>query len=306
MVVSFPLDSEPGTALLAWTTTPWTLPSNLALAVNPDLVYVKVKGPPSLPRPCDDGGDDAGGADEASGAKYILMQCRLPMLDKAKVAYTVEAEMSGKSLEGLTYQPLLPYFADRSPLPIPRSSRQAEPMGWDGMTEAKGAFRVLCDGYVTTESGTGIVHQAPYFGEDDYRVCLSYGVIGRDEANIVCPVDAAGRFTDPVADFKGIHVKVPCRPPFLGVGVGVSKGELKEADKGITAKLKAEGRLIYQGQFNHSYPFCWRSDTPLIYKAVPCWFIRVEAIRQSLIANNKETYWHHPSPSTLQSCLPMK
>lgn len=134
----------------------------------------------------------------------------------------------------------------------------------------KGAFRVLADTFVTDKAGTGIVHLAPYFGEDDYRVCLDAGLITRDEVT-VCPVDDAGRFTDPVADFCGQHVK--------------------ESDGKIIKMLKANGRVVKEKIENHSYPFCWRSDTPLIYRAVRSWFIRVERMRQQLVDNNKTTRW---------------
>ncbi|GBM64694.1 Isoleucine--tRNA ligase, cytoplasmic, partial [Araneus ventricosus] len=136
--------------------------------------------------------------------------------------------------------------------------------------KSRGAFRVLCDSYVTRESGTGAVHQAPYFGEDDYRVCLANGVITKEQ-EIVCPLDLSGKFVDPVVDFKGQYVK--------------------DADKNIIKHLKSIGRLVHQGSTKHSYPFCWRSETPLIYRAVPSWFIRVEHMRDQLVAANQETYW---------------
>ena len=137
--------------------------------------------------------------------------------------------------------------------------------------KSAGAFRVLTDTYVTEESGTGIVHQAPYFGEDDYRVCLAAGIISRDQ-EMICPVDDSGRFTAPVEHFIGQHVK--------------------DADKHITKFLKENGRLVHEGQIKHTYPFCWRSETPLIYRAVPSWFIRVEQMSQNLMDNNQKTYWY--------------
>ena len=115
-----------------------------------------------------------------------------------------------------------------------------------------------------------IVHQAPAFGEDDYRVCLAAGVIGKG-IDIPCPVDQDGNFTDEVPEFKGRYVK--------------------EADKDIMKLLKERGRLVKADSIKHSYPHCWRSDTPLIYKAVPSWFVDVPKIREKIIANNKETYW---------------
>ena len=108
------------------------------------------------------------------------------------------------------------------------------------------AWRVVTDTYVTSDSGTGVVHQAPAFGEDDYRVCREAGIVAKGQA-VPCPVDAAGRFSAEVTDFAGVHVK--------------------EADKGIMAKIKEAGRMVDSSTIVHSYPFCWRSDTPLIYKA---------------------------------------
>ncbi|XP_059479642.1 isoleucine--tRNA ligase, cytoplasmic [Neocloeon triangulifer] len=230
VVVNFPLLDEPNVALVAWTTTPWTLPSNLALCVNPELKYIKVK-------------------EKATGKIYILMEARVEALFKSPELYEVLGSMLGKELKGKKYKPIFDYFAQ---------------------LQSKGAFQVLTDGYVTEESGTGIVHQAPYFGEDDYRVCLAAGVITKEQ-DIICPVDASGKFTAPVTDFEGLHVK--------------------EADKGIIKMLRDNDRLVTAGTVNHSYPFCWRSETPLIYKAVPSWFIRVEQMSQSLLESNQNTYW---------------
>ncbi|KAJ8973312.1 hypothetical protein NQ317_019183 [Molorchus minor] len=140
-------------------------------------------------------------------------------------------------------------------------------------------FVVLVDGYVSAESGTGIVHQvcfytgalySPYFGEDDYRVCLANNLITKDQEPI-CPIDASGCFLKPVVDFEGQYVK--------------------DADKNIIAVLKAKNRLVHQSQIKHSYPFCWRSDTPLIYRAVPSWFIRVEHMQEALLKSALDTYW---------------
>ncbi|XP_018019508.1 isoleucine--tRNA ligase, cytoplasmic [Hyalella azteca] len=175
VVVQFPvLDTacevgSGGAALVAWTTTPWTLPSNIALCVNPDMKYVKVRGKTK----------------ECEGV-FILMEDRLVQLFKNPAEdCEVLARYTGKQLEGTEYVPLFDYFKEQ---------------------KSRGAFRVLCDSYVSAESGTGIVHQAPYFGEDDFRVCLGYGIITRDQRPI-CPVDDAGRFIDEVTHFKGLHVK---------------------------------------------------------------------------------------------------
>jgi isoleucyl-tRNA synthetase len=135
------------------------------------------------------------------------------------------ATMKGAELAGRAYEPLFGYF-------VPKY----------GAT----AWRVVTDPYVTDDAGTGVVHQAPAFGEDDYRVCMAAGILVKG-AEVPCPVDAAGRFTAEVTDFAGQYVK--------------------DADKGIVAEIKAAGRLVDHGSLVHSYPFCWRSETPLIYKA---------------------------------------
>lgn len=142
-----------------------------------------------------------------------------------------------------------------------------------------GAFVVCTDTYVTDDSGTGIVHQAPAYGEDDFRVCLAHGVLQKGEA----PPDATdenGRFL----------------PGYPWVGKTV-----KEADKEIILAIKALGRLVDHATLVHSYPFCWRSATPLIYKAVPSYFVHVEAIKDKLVANNDLTYWYGHSTVSFRS-----
>lgn len=239
-VVSFPLVEDPEVSLLAWTTTPWTLPSNLALCVNPEFEYVKIKDKTRNDR------------------VFILLEKRLaqifPDVGKANCTDERRAELyevlhryKGSELIGKQYTPLFNYFANRT-----------------------NCFRVVGDGYVTEEGGTGIVHQAPAFGEDDYRVCIANGIVEKGD-DLPCPVDSNGRFTDEVPDFVGRAVK--------------------EADNDICATLKAQGRLVLKEVYTHSYPFCWRSDTPLIYKAVPSWFVTVEKLRPQLLANNAQTYW---------------
>lgn len=230
VTVAFPLEEDPETSFVAWTTTPWTLPSNLALCVNPDFTYVKV-------------------FHKEHKKKYILSEGRLVELFKDPSEYTVEATFKGSDLKGKTYVPLFNFFSKE---------------------KSKGAFRVLTDGYVTNEAGTGIVHQAPAFGEDDFRVCSEAGIITKGE-EIVCPVDDNGRFTSQVAPFVGQYVK--------------------EADPEIITHLKNNGRLVKRSTLTHSYPFCWRSDTPLIYRAVPSWFVAVEKVKDRLVKNNQQTYW---------------
>jgi len=166
VIVNFPLIEDPNVSFLAWTTTPWTLPSNLALCVNPDMEYVKIK-------------------EIKSGSQYILMTKRLEILYKDPTQYEVLEKYKGSDLKGKKYVPLFPdYFPTEG---------------------AKGWF-VCTDKYVTDESGTGIVHQAPAFGEDDYRVCREHGITKKGES-IPCPVDLNGRFTSQVPDWVGVHVK---------------------------------------------------------------------------------------------------
>ncbi|XP_067127119.1 isoleucine--tRNA ligase, cytoplasmic [Centruroides vittatus] len=227
--VSFPIDGTEE-SLIAWTTTPWTLPSNLSVCVNPEMIYVKIR-------------------DNSVNKIYIMMEARLEALYKKPEEYTVLESFKGEVLKGKRYEPLFQYFSH---------------------LKQKGAFQVLCDSYVTEESGTGVVHQAPYFGEDDFRVCLNNGIISKDQ-EMVCPIDANGRFTEPVNDFVGQYVK--------------------DADKNIIKHLKNIGRLVHHSTTKHSYPFCWRSDTPLIYRAVPSWFVRVEHMTDLLLQCNQATYW---------------
>ncbi|KFO20772.1 Isoleucyl-tRNA synthetase, cytoplasmic [Fukomys damarensis] len=228
--VTFPLEEDENTSLVAWTTTPWTLPSNLALCVNPDMVYVKVK-------------------DIARRKLLILMEARLSALYKLESDYEILERFPGVYLKGKKYKPLFDYFLKY---------------------KENGAFTVLVDSYVKEEEGTGVVHQAPYFGADDFRVCMDFNIIQKDSLPI-CPVDASGCFTAEVTHFAGQYVK--------------------EGDKNIIRTLKEQGRLLVASTFTHSYPFCWRSDTPLIYKAVPSWFVRVEHMVDKLLRNNGLCYW---------------
>jgi len=208
--------------LAIWTTTPWTLPSNLAVCVGSDIDYQLVQ----------DGDRRIYFAKERAG-HYVG--------DDAQVL----KEVKGAALVGLSYEPIFAYFADQRDL---------------------GAFVVVSDDYVSTDSGTGMVHQAPAFGEDDNRVLKSHGIDA-----LVCPVTLTGEFTDEVPDFAGQHVK--------------------EADKGIIAMLKNAGSLYRQEVIQHSYPYCYRSNTPLIYRAIPSWYVRVTAIKDKLVEANAQINW---------------
>lgn len=226
LTVNFPLVEDSQTAFLAWTTTPWTLPSNLALAVGKDIAYVKVK-------------------EVATQKQYILAEALLKATFKnPETDVEVLQTYKGEELAGLKYEPLFTYFKDKA---------------------AHGAFQVITSDHVTTESGTGIVHMAPAFGEEDYFACSKAGI------PIVNPVDDDGMFTAEVADYQGRRVK--------------------EADKDIMADLKKRGRVFKQDTIQHSYPYCYRSDTPLIYRAVSSWFVAVEKIKENLMEANKTTAW---------------
>jgi isoleucyl-tRNA synthetase len=169
VVVSFPLVNDPSVLLLAWTTTPWTLPSNLGLTVHPDFDYIKIR-------------------DELTGNLYVLLEKRLDILykDPKKAKFEILERYKGKDMKGWEYIPAFKYFEN----------------------EFKGrGFKVMCDTYVTDDSGTGIVHCSPAFGEDDNRVAIEHGVITAD-GSVPCPVDESGRFTSEVTDFVGMHVKV--------------------------------------------------------------------------------------------------
>ena len=220
-----PADGDPGPLrLLAWTTTPWTLPSNLALAVGPDVAY-------SMHR-------------DADGAVHVLGT-------EAVERYAVQLEgtepvgtLTGADLVGRTYTPLFPYFSDRTD-----------------------AFRVLGADFVDAAEGTGAVHMAPGFGEDDQVTCEANGIpIGR-----VVPVDDHGCFTDEVADWAGTNVF--------------------EANADIIRYLKEAGRVVRHDTYEHNYPHCWRTDTPIIYKAISSWFVKVTDIRDRMLAINAGINW---------------
>src|ERR1041385_3500890 len=208
---------------LAWTTTPWTLPSNLALCVGPDIDYSILR-------------------DKASGAVYVIATARLSAYYKRNDEYDVLRAVKGRDLRGLSYEPLFPYFA-----------------------EHERSFVVLADDFVTTADGTGIVHLAPAYGEDDFRVCGAAGI------ELVDPLDGEARFTRDVPDFAG--------------------EQCKDADKNIIRKLKDDGKLFRQSTLVHSYPFCYRTDTPLVYRAIDAWYVRVADIRDKLVRANEEVNW---------------
>ena len=218
--VRFAVKGEENTYLLAWTTTPWTLPSNLALCVNPRDTYVKFTAP--------------------DGKKYIMAKALTEKVFEGQ-ELVFESECTGTELKGMEYEPLFPYAGD-----------------------IKGAWIVLCDDYVTMEDGTGIVHIAPAFGEDDNRVCRE------NNMPFVNLVDTQGKFVEGT--------------PWAGMFV-------KDADPVILKDLKEKDLLFAAVPFAHDYPFCWRCDTPLLYYARPTWFIKMTALRDNLVRNNRTVNW---------------
>lgn len=216
---------ENGMNILVWTTTPWTLPSNLMLAVGLDIDYAVM---------------------EENGQKYILAEALLGRYKKQLEKAVKVGSLKGKDLVGLGYEPMFPYFKQ---------------------LKEKGAFRVLSGEFVSTEDGTGIVHIAPGFGQDDFEACRAYD----ENFPIVCPVDEAGKFTAEVPDYQGKQVF--------------------ETNEPIMLWLKENGLLVKKEQYTHSYPFCWRTDTPLIYKAMSSWFVKVTDFRDNMVKNNQQINW---------------
>jgi len=224
VTVAFPLVGEAGespVSLWIWTTTPWTLPSNLAVAVGPDIDYAVF---------------------ESAGQRVILAESTVGSYAKELASFSPVGIVKGSELVGRTYHPLFPYFL-----------------------ETPNAFRVLAGEFVATGEGTGIVHMAPGFGEDDQRACEAAGI------PVVCPVDDRGRFTEEVPDYRGVQVF--------------------DANLAIIRDLRARGSLVRHDSYVHSYPHCWRTDTPLIYKAVSSWFVQVSAFRDRMVELNQKITW---------------
>ena len=228
VTVTMPLVDTPGHPLgaalagvnaLIWTTTPWTLPSNLAIAVNPDVTYAVVRA--------------------ADGERYLLADNLVAGYAKELGDYEIEHTYVGQELAGLGYQPPYDFFLD-------------EP----------NAFRILVADYVTTEDGTGVVHQASAFGEDDMLTCQQAGI------GVVIPVDMDGKFTSLVPPYEGMLVF--------------------DANKDIIRDLKAAGRILRHQTIEHSYPHSWRSGQPLIYMALPSWFVAVTKFRDRMVELNHD------------------
>lgn len=220
LTVSFAL--ETGEKILAWTTTPWTLPSNLALAVGPDIDYAVLRHP--------------------DGNTYILADARTGAYEKELDGAERIATMKGSELVGRRYTPLFPFFAD-----------------------AENAFQVLGAEFVTTEDGTGVVHMAPGFGEDDQNECNAAGIA------TICPMDEHGQYTAEITPWVGRHVF--------------------DANPDVIKTLKDMGVVVRHDTYNHSYPHCWRCAEPLVYRAISSWFVQVTAIRDRMVELNQNISW---------------
>jgi len=219
LTVQFVLDS--GEHVLAWTTTPWTLPSNLALAVGPDIDYAVM---------------------EEDGVRYVVAESRVAAYERELANATHVATIKGSELVGRHYTPLFPFFSDTA-----------------------NAFQVLAGDFVSTEEGTGIVHMAPGFGEEDQIASNAVGI------PTVCPMDEHGRFTSEVAPWAGMHVF--------------------DANTEIIKDLKSRGVVVRHDSYNHSYPHCWRCDQPLVYRAISSWFVQVSAFRDRMGELNQQIRW---------------
>jgi isoleucyl-tRNA synthetase len=209
------------TELWAWTTTPWTLPSNLALAVGPELEYAMFA---------------------KDARRVVLGAACAAKYEKELAGFERVATLKGAALAGRAYEPLFSFFASQP-----------------------NAFRVLAAEFVDVAEGTGVVHMAPGFGEDDLSVCAAHGI------GVVVPVDDAGKFTSAVTDWAGEHVF--------------------EANPRIIRALRERGALVRHETIVHNYPHCWRTDTPLIYRAMSSWFVRVSELKDRLVANNQQINW---------------
>ena len=233
------------TQIIAWTTTPWTLPSNLALAVSPKLTYSLLVNK------------------EKNQARIVA---KFSIGSYLEDGFEEAKEIAGKDLIGLEYTPLLPYFAN-----------------------IKNAFKVLSGDFIEEGSGTGIVHLASGFGEDDQRVCVENNI------PVICPVDERGRFTDEIFDVDGLSLK------HLNVIQEVNEPDsffkpeqIKKfglVNLRIIYFLKQRGQLIREEIYKHSYPHCWRTDTPLIYRAVDSWYLKVVDIKNEMVRLNQNINW---------------
>jgi len=245
VTVTFPIieGDLAGVRMLAWTTTPWTLPTNFALAVGPEISYAVVSAGPNGAA---DGGD--------SRTKYLIAASLLGAYakdlgyeDAESAVAATEKTVLGKDLAGIRYTRIFDYYSDETKF------------------DTKNAWQVLVGDYVADNEGTGIVHQAPAYGEDDQRLCEEAGI------PVYVSVNERGQFNSVVSDFEGQHVF--------------------DANKPITQKLKAEGRLLRQASYEHPYPHCYRCKNPLIYKAVSSWFVETTKVKDRMLELNQQIEW---------------
>ena len=213
---------ETGERILAWTTTPWTLPSNLALAVGPDIDYAVMQA--------------------TDGHRYVLAEARLGSYEKELDGAERVGTLKGSELVGRAYAPLFSFLAD-----------------------TPNAFRVLPGDFVTTEDGTGVVHMAPGFGEDDQNACNAVGI------PTICPMDEKGCYTAEIAPWAGTHVF--------------------EANPQVIRHLKEAGHVVRHDSYDHPYPHCWRCAQPLVYRAISSWFVEVTKFRDRMVELNEQIRW---------------
>ncbi len=240
-----------GVGVLAWTTTPWTLPTNFSVAAGPDIEYAVV---PVVAAEVD-----------SFGAETVLLatdrvRAHAKMLgyeDGDAAAAAIEATYTGRQLAGLAYEPLFTYFVD------------AETYGTEN------AFRILVDDYVSTEDGTGLVHQAPAYGEEDQRVNEAHGI------PVVLSVDEGAKFLPLFADEN------------VGGGAlqDIAGVQVFEANRSIIRALRAQGALLGEQSYEHSYPHCWRCRTPLIYRAITSWYVKVTDFKDDMLRHNEDINW---------------
>jgi isoleucyl-tRNA synthetase len=239
--VKFELQDEPGTFVVAWTTTPWTLPGNVALAVHPDIEYVEIK---------------------MGKEKYILAKERLSVFRDKE--YTIEKEFKGSKLVGKKYKPVFPYYENAE------------------LKNKENIWKIVGASFVTTTDGTGVVHIAPAFGEDDYTLSLE------ENLPFIQHVDTSGKFKKEVTDFIGISVKPKSD----------TEKERMSADIAILKYLQDHDSFFAKEKITHSYPHCWRCDTPLLNYATSSWFVKVTDIKDTLVNENSSVNWIPPEIGT--------
>lgn len=229
--VKFRVKNMDNTYFLAWTTTPWTLPTNLSLAMNPNLEYVTI-------------------LDNKTNSRYIASSESLNRVYPTQIGIVRPFEIlkthKGEVYNGVEYEPIFEYYKERT-------------------------FKVIMADFVDNTSGTGIVHLSPAHGQEDFDICIQKKIVSVEDVGKFCPIDENGYFTNPVVDFVGVKIF--------------------DANLQIIKKLYDEGKLVRRENYRHRYPHCWRTDTPLIQKAVSSFFIKVSALREKLVKNNEKIRW---------------